>query len=132
MFRVEASLLYFNTDHVRATVWDTIRSAACPVKLVIIDLSNAPSVDMAGARMLATLHADLTKAGAILRLVAAHGSVRDMLRAEGLEQQVGDISRRVSADDVIATYLHEVDSEATVPAAPASKTADGSGGAGHG
>ncbi|CAD6533738.1 putative sulfate transporter [Paraburkholderia hiiakae] len=109
MFRVEASLVYFNTDHVRATVRETIRSATCPVKLVIVDLSNAPAVDIAGARMLATLHTDLAGTGAILRIVAAHGSVRDMLRAEGLEQQVGDIGRGVSVDDVIGTYTHELD-----------------------
>ncbi|RQH07042.1 SulP family inorganic anion transporter [Paraburkholderia dinghuensis] len=109
MFRVEASLLYFNADHVRATIRAAIRSATSPVKLVIVDLSNSPAVDMAGARMLATLHADLAKAGGNLRIVAAHGSVRDMLRAEGLDQQVGDISRRVSVDDVIETHLRNVD-----------------------
>ncbi|MFX1675888.1 SulP family inorganic anion transporter [Paraburkholderia sp. A2WS-5] len=109
MFRVEASLLYFNADHVRAAITARILCATCPVKLVILDLSNAPAVDIAGARMLATLHTDLASAGRRLRLVAAHGSARDMLRAEGLEELVGDISRRVSVDDVIETYLREMD-----------------------
>ncbi|WP_213305495.1 SulP family inorganic anion transporter [Paraburkholderia sacchari] len=107
MFRVEASLLYFNADHVRAAITANILSATCPVKLVILDLSNSPAVDIAGARMLATLHTDLVGAGRRLRIVAAHGGARDMLRAEGLEELVGDISRRVSVDDVIETYLHE-------------------------
>jgi high affinity sulfate transporter 1 len=108
MFRVESSLIYFNADHVRQTVWAAMRSAAWPVKLVIIDLSNSPSVDIAGARMLVLLHAGLVEAGAQLRVVAAHGSARDMLRAEGLEQQVGDIGRRVSVDEVIGAYSHEI------------------------
>ena len=108
MFRVEASLLYFNADPVRAKVRESIRSAACPIELVIVDLSNSPAVDIAGARMLATLHADLAKAGATLRIVAAHGRVRDILRAEGLDRQVGDIGRRVSVDEVIETYLREI------------------------
>ncbi|PVX75627.1 SulP family inorganic anion transporter [Paraburkholderia unamae] len=115
MFRVEASLLYFNSDAVRAAVWEAVRRAPWAVKLVIVDLSNSPAVDIAGARMLATLHAGLAEAGAILRIVAAHGSARDMLRAEGLEQQVGHIGRSASVDDVIAAYLHEFD-----PGAPAS------------
>ena len=101
MFRVEASLLYFNADHVRTTVWQRIRAATEPLRLVICDLSTSPLVDLAGARMLATLHAQLRAAGIRLRLVNAHAGVRDMLRAEGLEEQVGYFGRRVSVADVI-------------------------------
>lgn len=120
MFRVEASLLYFNTDHVRAAVRETIRSATCAVKLVIVDLSNSPAVDIAGSRMLASLHAELAGTGGVLRIVAAHGSVRDMLRAEGLEQQVGDIGRLVSVDDVIGMYMREFERNVEV-AGPVAK-----------
>ncbi|MFP3740560.1 sodium-independent anion transporter, partial [Burkholderia sp. SIMBA_019] len=76
------------------------------MKLVILDLSNSPVVDIAGARMLATLHTDLDRLGKRLRVVAAHGSARDMLRAEALTELVGDISRRVLVDDAIEAYLH--------------------------
>jgi sulfate permease, SulP family len=71
------------------------------VKLVVCDLSTSPSVDLAGARMLATLHATLEAMGMRLRLVAAHAAVRDILRAEGLEERVGHIGRRVSLADAI-------------------------------
>jgi high affinity sulfate transporter 1 len=101
MFRVEASLLYFNADHVRSTVWARIRAAAQPPSLVICDLSASPFVDLAGARMLASLHSELKAAGIRLRLVSAHASARDLLRAEGLEQQVGYFGRRVSVADVV-------------------------------
>ena len=94
MFRVEASLLYFNVEHVREAVWKKIRSTTGPLKLVICDLSISPVVDLAGARMLKTLHAQLQAAGIRLRLVAAHASVRDILRAEGLEERVGYFGRR--------------------------------------
>ncbi|WP_042259196.1 SulP family inorganic anion transporter [Paraburkholderia heleia] len=129
MFRVEASLLYFNADHVRAAMTAKIQSAAWPVKLVILDLSNSPAVDIAGARMLATLHTDLVSAGRRLRIVAAHGSARDMLRAEGLEELVGDISRLVSVDDAIETYLHEMDTTSSDAADTASRVRPGSGAA---
>jgi len=101
MFRVEASLLYFNADYVRATVWAHIRASAQTHSLVICDLSASPFVDLAGARMLSALHAELAAAGIRLRLVSAHASARDILRAEGVEQQVGYIGRRVSVADVI-------------------------------
>ncbi|MBP0593389.1 SulP family inorganic anion transporter [Paraburkholderia sp. LEh10] len=119
MFRVEASLLYFNIEHVRETVWERIRSSPTPIRLVICDLSSSPTVDIAGARMLATLHADLVKGGMRLRVIAAHAHARDILRAEGLEQQVGDLGRRVSVDDVVETFLRELDAKSVTSAEPA-------------
>ncbi len=101
LFRVEAGILYFNADHVRDTVWRRIRAAASPPKLVVGDLSMSAYVDVSGARMLARLHSDLAAAGIQLRLVEAHGYVRDLLRAEGLEDRVGDLDRRTSLDDVV-------------------------------
>ncbi|MBS1219339.1 MAG: sulfate transporter, partial [Proteobacteria bacterium] len=87
VFRVEASLLYFNVEHVRDAVWQKIRSTPGPLKLVICDLVISPMVDLAGARMLAGLQKELQAAGIHLRLVAAHASARDILRAEGLEER---------------------------------------------
>ena len=104
LFRVEASLLYFNVEHVREVVWQRIRSAAEPPKLVVCNLSTSPYVDLAGARMLAKLHEDLAAAGIRLRLVGAHASVRDILRAEGLEERVGPISREVAMADVVDEF----------------------------
>ncbi|CAN7415729.1 SulP family inorganic anion transporter [Paraburkholderia hospita] len=102
--RVEASLLYFNVEHVRAAVWQKIRSTTGPVRLVIWDLSTSPVVDLAGARMLATLHEALQAEGIGLQLVAAHAEVRDILRAEGLEDRVGHLGRRVSVADAIDDF----------------------------
>jgi SulP family sulfate permease len=101
VFRVEAALLYFNVEHVRDAVWEKIRTTPGPLKLVVCDLSTSPAVDLAGARMLANLHKELQAAGIRLRLVAAHATVRDILRAEGLEDLVGYFGRRISVADVI-------------------------------
>ena len=101
VFRVEASLLYFNVEHVRDAVWRRIRSTAEPLKLVVCDLSTSPAVDLAGVRMLATLHAELQAAGIRLRLVSAHAKVRDILRAEEMEELTGYFGRRISVADVI-------------------------------
>jgi len=99
-FRAEASLLYFNSEHVRDEVLQKIR-ATPGLKLVVCDLSTSPVVDLAGARMLKKLHEALQSQGIRLRLVAAHAAVRDMLRAEGLEEQIGYFGRRISVADVI-------------------------------
>ena len=99
--RVEASLLYFNSEHVRNAVWERIRSLPEPPRLVLFDLSSSPMVDLAGARMLKTMQAALKESGATLRLVEARAAVRDILRAEGLEEHVGPIDRRVTVADVV-------------------------------
>jgi high affinity sulfate transporter 1 len=117
IFRVEASLLYFNVEHVRAAVWEKIRATPGPLKLVVCDLSISPVVDLAGARMLKTLQAQLQAAGIGLRLVAAHASARDILRAEGLEERVGYFGRRISVADAIDEF-HGV-ADAGRPAGPA-------------
>jgi high affinity sulfate transporter 1 len=101
IFRVEAGILYFNVEHVFETLRAKVRGRTAPLALVIGDLSTSPYVDVAGARMLARLHHELEGAGIRLRLVEAHGAVRDLLRAEGMEERVGDVSRRVSVDDVV-------------------------------
>jgi sulfate permease, SulP family len=102
--RVEASLLYFNVEHVRAAVREGIRRASAPLRLVVVDLSSSPAVDVAGARMLGGLQEELASAGTSVRLVGARASVRDLLRAEGLEVHVGHIDRRITVADVIDEF----------------------------
>jgi high affinity sulfate transporter 1 len=105
MFRVEASLLYFNAEHVRAMVWATIHASPEKPGLVVCDLSSSPVVDLAGARMLATLHSELQAADISLRLVDAHAAVRDVLRAEGVVEQVGALERHIGITDVLDEFL---------------------------
>ena len=104
LVRVEAALLYFNVEHVREAVWEKIRSFNGPLKLVVFDLSSSPMVDLAGARMLGALQAELQGFGVALRLVGARATVRDILRAEGLEERVGQIDRALSLADVIDEF----------------------------
>lgn len=105
IFRVEASLLYFNVDHVRSLVWARVLETP-DLRLVVCDLSQSPLVDVAGVRMLTALHRDLEKRGVRLRLVEAHAKVRDLLRVEGLEEKVGYLGRRLSVDQALAEF-HE-------------------------
>jgi MFS superfamily sulfate permease-like transporter len=103
IFRVEGSLLYFNCDHVRDFMSGKIVSTA-NLRLVVCDLSNSPSVDVAGARMLVRLHQDFVAQGAALRVVEAHAKARDLLRAEGLEDRIGYFGRHIGVDAVIADF----------------------------
>jgi high affinity sulfate transporter 1 len=105
IFRVEASLLYFNVEHVLRTVLDRVRAEPSGLQLVICDLSNSAYADLAAARMLARLHEELNAMGIKLRIVEAHATLRDMLRAEGLDKLVGPIERRESLADVAGEFV---------------------------
>jgi SulP family sulfate permease len=93
-FRPEASLLYVNADAVLATVLNRLRAAAPPpIRLVVCDLSASPYIDLAGSRMLHELHRELDARGIALRIVGARGRVRDLLRADGVDEKVGGLDR---------------------------------------
>jgi sulfate permease, SulP family len=100
LFRVEASIVYFNVDHVRNILWEKI-TVADGLRLVVCDLSTSPYVDDAGAGMLTALSKDLNLRGVSLRIVEAHAKARDFLRAEGLEDRVGYLGRRMSIEQAI-------------------------------
>ncbi|WER50613.1 SulP family inorganic anion transporter [Cupriavidus sp. WKF15] len=104
IFRPEASLLYFNAEHIRAAIRARVRAGTGAVRLVICDLSLSPVVDLAGARMLLALHEELQTASAMLRVVGAHAAARDMLRAEGMEEQLGRLERHLTVADAVDAF----------------------------
>jgi SulP family sulfate permease len=101
IFRPESGLLYFNMDHVRDTILERVRSASTPPRLVVLDLSATPHVDMHSAHMLTQLAAELTAAGASVRAVEARAAVRDRLRNEGVDEKLGGINRFSTVADAV-------------------------------
>jgi SulP family sulfate permease len=104
LLRTEASLLYFNAEHVRDMVRLKLRAAAEPVRLVVWDLSTSPHVDVTGVLMLSGLQKELAAAGIALRFVEAHAGVRDLLRFGDTRARIGDVDRRIALDDVVREF----------------------------
>jgi high affinity sulfate transporter 1 len=103
VFRVEASLVYFNSEHIYDSVLARLEASSEPVTRVVWDLSTSPMVDMAGARLIANLHEELKRRGITLELAEPRSSVRDMLRTEGIEEKLGRrVDRFTSLADAIA------------------------------
>lgn len=100
-FRPEASLLYVNAGSILETVMASVLNDRSKVRAVICDLSASPYLDLAGARMLRALYGELAARGIALQIVGARGRVRDLLRADGLAEKVGELERAVSLDDAI-------------------------------
>ena len=106
--RPEASLLYVNAGSVLETVMASVLKNRSKIRAVVCDLSASPYLDLAGARILHTLHDELAAQGIALQIVGARGRVRDLLRADGLAEKVGGLERAVSLDDAISAALKRV------------------------
>jgi high affinity sulfate transporter 1 len=103
IFRVEASILYFNVGHVHDRILHELGARWSP-KLVVCDLSNSPLIDVAGADMLDELYKELQSRGVQLRIVEVRSKSRDLLRAVGLEEQVGYLGRHMSIDQALVEF----------------------------
>ena len=101
-FRPEASLIYVNAEFVLESVLEHLRAAASnTIHLVVCDLSASPYLDLSGSRMLHNLHDELARRKIALRIVGAHGSTRDLLRAEGIDEKVTGLDRTATVDSVL-------------------------------
>jgi SulP family sulfate permease len=101
-FRPEASLIYVNADAVLESVTSRLeRAGTADVRLVVCDLSASPFLDLSGSRMLHELHGRLAERGIPLRVIGAHGTVRDLLRADGLGEKVGGLDRSMTLESLV-------------------------------
>jgi sulfate permease, SulP family len=101
IFRPESGLIYFNVDHACDTILDRVRAESPLPKAVVLDLSATPRVDLQAAHSLAGMAAELTAMGIQVRAVEARSAVRDRLRLEGLDDQVGGVNRFTSVADAV-------------------------------
>ena len=109
LVRVEAAILYFNTQNIREEIMSKINSANERIHTVIMDLNSSPTVDIAGARFFKKLFLDLQSKGIELKIAEALSEVRDIMRSENLESLFGPISRFVSVDDLVEASLQETE-----------------------
>jgi high affinity sulfate transporter 1 len=107
IFRPESALIYFNVDNVCDAILSRVRSEPTPPKLVVLDLSAAPLVDMQSAHTLASMAAELTGMSIHFHAVEPRSSVRDRLRREGVDIKLGGIDRFTTVADVIDHFLSE-------------------------
>src|SRR5216110_2171977 len=85
IFRPESGLVYFNVDNVCDSILSRVRAEPTPPKLVVLDLSAAPRVDLQSAHALGGMADELTAKGIRFQAVEPRSSVRDRLRNEGVD-----------------------------------------------
>jgi high affinity sulfate transporter 1 len=103
--RPEASVVYFNVEHVRDRIVQHVRAGATPPRLVILDLTSAPRMDLQAAGVLSSSIDELAALGTRMQIVEARAAVRERLRAEGIDVKVGNVNRFTSVDDAVKAHL---------------------------
>lgn len=101
--RPETALLYVGAEHVQERVLAAVDAApAGSLRHLVCDLSATPSMDLAGADMLRSLHEVLAAQGIRLWLVGAHARVRVLLRRAGVAELVGGVERGFPVEAAVA------------------------------
>jgi MFS superfamily sulfate permease-like transporter len=85
-------------------ILDRVNAEPTLPKLVVLDLSAAPRVDLQSAHALGDLSKEVTAKGIQFQAVEARSSVRDRLRSEGVDSKLGGINRFSSVADAVEDF----------------------------
>jgi SulP family sulfate permease len=118
IFRPESGLVYFNVDNVCDAILSRVHTEPTPPKLVVLDLSAAPLVDMQSAHTLAGMADELVAKHIRFQAVEPRSSVRDRLRHEGVDSKLGGVNRFTTVADVIDHFQRERNASPLQPNEP--------------
>jgi len=104
--RVESSILYFNAQDIVDKIYRNLEFSESAPRLMILDLSAVPFVDVSGANMLLKLFQQLQERGIAIKLVGALSNVRELFRKVGVENLTGRISRSASIHEAVEEFIH--------------------------
>lgn len=104
IIRVDAPLVFGNTEMIKEIITDLIKQQKEPVHLVVLDLGASPIIDVTAADMIGELYSDLREQEIELKLAEASGQVRDVLRKAGIEAKIGKFGRSTTIHAVIEEW----------------------------
>jgi MFS superfamily sulfate permease-like transporter len=104
ILRVESSILYFNAEDILHKIMAALDARSPDIKQVVIDLSPASYVDVAGSKMLVQLAGMLGEKGISLKLADVLSDVRDILRKQNMEEVIGHIHRHSNLPEVVNEF----------------------------
>jgi SulP family sulfate permease len=107
IFRPESGLVYFNVDNVCDAILSRVSAEPTPPKLVVLDLSAAPRVDLQSAQALGSMADELIAKGVRFQAVEPRSSVRDRLRNEGVDEKLGGVNRFTSVADAVEDFQRQ-------------------------
>ncbi|WP_319538579.1 SulP family inorganic anion transporter [uncultured Methanospirillum sp.] len=102
--RVDAPLIFANAEIVKERIGELIAEDPT-VRLVLLDMSTSPIVDVSASDMIVDLCQELTTAGIKIRIADATWQVRRMLRISGVEETIGEeVTQTTSLETVLSDW----------------------------
>lgn len=102
--RIDAPLIFANAQIFREKVRNLIREREIPVKLVVVDLSSSPIIDITAAELIKDLVTELSEQGISVKIANTTGRVRDVLRSTGIAEITGSASHDNPVEAIIAEW----------------------------
>lgn len=89
LYRFDASLVFFNADHLRARARALVHEAPRPVRAFVLVAETIPFLDTTGAAALDQLCEELQAEGIVMAVAGAHRAVRHVLERSGVAERIG-------------------------------------------
>ncbi len=104
IIRVDAPLIFANAEIVKDRIEELVADDP-EIKLVILDMSSSPILDVSASDMIVDLSQDLVAVGISIRIAEATWQVRRMLRISGVEKTIGEeVTQTTSLELVLADW----------------------------
>ena len=110
IYRSDAPLFYANAERFRGRV-RTLTRRHDDLRLVVLEASTIPDIDVTAARMLGELRQELEARGIRLVVADAVGSVRDLLVGDELKEDFTRADMYDSVEQALAEVEVEIDAE---------------------
>jgi MFS superfamily sulfate permease-like transporter len=109
VLRSGSAWVYFNAEYMRRQILDLVERAPEPVRVVVIDCSMVPTIDLNAAGSLRALARTLGARDIGLHLAELRDDVAESLRASGAEADLGSIVSHQTIEDGLARAVRPPD-----------------------
>ena len=100
--RSTSTWLYFNAEHIRRQILNMIDTAPAQIRIVVLDFSNVPAIDITAGMILRGLVRALKDRAIKVEIAELRDEVAENLKLIGADQDLGSIVAHRTIDDCLA------------------------------
>jgi SulP family sulfate permease len=100
--RSTTTWLYFNAEHIRRQIVDMIDGAPAKIRIVVLDFSSVPAIDITAGMILRGLVRALKDRAIRVEIAELRDEVAENLKLIGADQDLGSIVAHRTIDDCLA------------------------------
>jgi high affinity sulfate transporter 1 len=100
--RSTSTWLYFNAEHIRRQIVDMIDTAPAQIRIVVLDFSSVPAIDITAGMILRGLVRALKDRAIKVEIAELRDEVAENLKLIGADQDLGSIVAHRTIDDCLA------------------------------